>query len=466
METQNHIDQHDPGRIYRASAFAVESLEGRTFLSTYTVSNTNDTGAGSLRQAITDANNHAGADVVHFAIGSGAKTISPKTQLPGLQDNTTLDATSQPGYAGKPLITLNGSSAGNIDGVRIYGTNCTVKGLNIQHFKGSGMLVTGKGGNHISANYIGTDASGVAAAGNGGTGILLQSPNNVVGGTNLSDRNVISANGSVGVMCYTSVAKGNQILGNYLGTNAAGTGKLGNGTNGVQIDGASGNLVAHNVASGNNRDGILVINAGASLNTIQSNYCGTNAAGTGRLGNGWYGIECSQHDNSIGGRHAGNIASANGYGGIVLYLSSAYGNRVQGNLIGTDKTGTKDLGNIGRGMELTNGAHDNRVGGTRGYEANTISGNDLGGVGIYSGSKNNLIQRNNIGTTANGKSALANTGVGVIVTDNAGMNYIGGKGTLNIIAFNTDYGVVISKGLSATLGSNSIHDNVKGTILK
>src|SRR6266487_676022 len=102
MESQKHIDQPRGGRVYRARLWAVvETLEGRTLLSTYTVVNANDSGAGSLRQAILDANAHSGADMIRFQISSGAKTISPKSQLPGLGDGTTLDATTQPGYAGK-----------------------------------------------------------------------------------------------------------------------------------------------------------------------------------------------------------------------------------------------------------------------------------------------------------------------------------------------------------------------------
>ena len=86
----------------------IEGLEDRRLMSTYMVTTAADSGAGSLRQAITDANNHAGPDVIHFAIGTGAKTISPSTGLPGLGDGTVLDATTQPGYAGKPLIDING----------------------------------------------------------------------------------------------------------------------------------------------------------------------------------------------------------------------------------------------------------------------------------------------------------------------------------------------------------------------
>jgi len=82
----------------------MESMESRTLLSTYTVTTANDSGSGSLRDAIVKANNNAGADIIKFAIGTGAKTISLASKLPALSGPTILDATSQPGYAGKPLI--------------------------------------------------------------------------------------------------------------------------------------------------------------------------------------------------------------------------------------------------------------------------------------------------------------------------------------------------------------------------
>src|SRR6185437_10060533 len=152
-------------RVKLASA-VLEGLEDRRLMSTYMVTTTADSGAGSLRQAITDASNHAGPDVIHFAIGTGAKTISPSKGLPGLGDGTVLDATTQPGYAGKPLIDIDGSGAGSTDGLRISGSGVVVRGLIINHFKGSGILVLGGGGNRIAGNYIGTDAAGTADAGN------------------------------------------------------------------------------------------------------------------------------------------------------------------------------------------------------------------------------------------------------------------------------------------------------------
>src|SRR3954447_1155383 len=91
----------------------IEFLEQRQLFSTYTVTTTANSGAGSFRDAITKANGHAGADVVAFKIGTGAKTIPPTSALPTVTGPTVLDATTHPGFAGKPLIELNGTSAGS-----------------------------------------------------------------------------------------------------------------------------------------------------------------------------------------------------------------------------------------------------------------------------------------------------------------------------------------------------------------
>ena len=459
MRKQKHAHRHRHSRSYRAFTRALEPLESRTLLSTYTVTNANDSGAGSLRQAILDANAHAGADTVVFKIGSGAKTINLAKGLPALGDKLTLDASTQPGYAGKPLITLNGAGAGSAtDGLKIAGSGVAVRGLAINRFGGSGILVLGKGSNRITNCYVGTDSTGSFASANGAHGVLLQSPNNLVGGARAADRNVISGNGLSGVFVYTAAASGNVISGNFIGTSASGTAKIPNARNGVQIDGAAMNRIGglkageRNVISGNARDGVLIVNAGAQLNVVQGNFIGTNAAGTGALGNGWYGVEISRPDNVVGGAAtgAGNVVSANGYGGIVLFLATASGNRVQGNFVGTDATGTKDLGNIGRGVEFTNGAHDNRVGGARFVERNVISGNDNGGVGFYSGSKMNLLQGNFIGTNAAGTAALGNSKVGVTVTDSAGTNFIGGPNAGNVISGNAQ-GIVLSAGTAPSI---------------
>src|SRR5436853_2502187 len=76
---------------------------------TLIVTNTNDSGPGSLRQAILDANNNPGLDTISFSIGSGPKTIRPLEALPTLTDPVVIDGTTQPGFSGTPIIEIDGS---------------------------------------------------------------------------------------------------------------------------------------------------------------------------------------------------------------------------------------------------------------------------------------------------------------------------------------------------------------------
>ncbi len=89
-------------------------MEDRTLLSTFLVSNTGDSGPGSLRQAILDSNAATGAtNTIDFDIsGTGVQTIAPLSPLPAITNPVLIDGTSQPGYAGTPLIELSGSQAG------------------------------------------------------------------------------------------------------------------------------------------------------------------------------------------------------------------------------------------------------------------------------------------------------------------------------------------------------------------
>src|SRR5439155_26949600 len=121
-------------RTYRPK---LEHLEDRCLPSTFTVLNTNDSGAGSLRQAILDANAAAGADVINFNIdGGGVQTIAPTSILPQITGAVTIDGTTQPGFAGSPIIELNGASASAFAGLNITAGNSTVRGLVINRFNG------------------------------------------------------------------------------------------------------------------------------------------------------------------------------------------------------------------------------------------------------------------------------------------------------------------------------------------
>jgi parallel beta-helix repeat protein len=455
---------------------AVERLERRTLCAVFVVTTTADGGAGTLRQAIADANRAAGLDSIHFAIGSGVKTISPRTSLPTLTDPVVLDATTQPGYAGRPLIELSGAEAGttsSVSGLTVSAGGSTVRGFVINRFSANGIAVTGRGGNTVAGNWIGTDATGTSAAPNAGQGVFVQSNANVIGGLVASDRNVISGNVKNGVQLYTT-ATGNHVRGNYIGTNAAGSAAVPNQKCGVSIYAARGNVIgglratARNVISGNSADGVLIASDGASGNKVLGNYIGTDATGTRPVGNLLYGVEVSQPDNFIGGptSAARNVISGNAKSGVALYLATATGNRVLGNFIGTDRSGLRAVGNGGRGVDVTNGPSGNYVGGTTFASRNVISGNHDGGVGVYSGSARNYFRGNYIGTDANGARAVPNSGAGIALSAAVGAgNVIGGAtaGAANVIAGNAGDGVRVGESSGTVIEGNRIGTDRSGT---
>ncbi|MCP5090943.1 MAG: DUF4347 domain-containing protein, partial [Gammaproteobacteria bacterium] len=174
-------------------------------LSTYTVSNTNDSGAGSLRQAIIDANASAGTDNIFFdisdALVGGAHTISLLSALPDISETVVIDGTQDSDFSGTPIIVLDGSGAGvGVDGLRLAAGSdgSTIQGLVINQFTDNGIEIDSSNNNLILGNYIGTDASGTTALGNGNDGIwIYQADDNVVGSTTAG--NVIAANSDSGI---------------------------------------------------------------------------------------------------------------------------------------------------------------------------------------------------------------------------------------------------------------------------
>ncbi|HEX8323057.1 MAG TPA: right-handed parallel beta-helix repeat-containing protein [Tepidisphaeraceae bacterium] len=426
----------------------MEGMEGRRLFSTYVVTTTADSGGGSLRDAIKQANSHAGHDVINFKIGTGLKTIQTVTGLPYISGSVTIDATTQPGYSGKPLVELRGDRSGGY-GLNVGGGNSTIKGLIINRYN-SGILIVKNGGNVVQNCYIGTGTSGDTDQGNYDKGIIVQTANNLIGGTGANQGNVISGNGTEGVQFYLYKSTNNKLQGNKIGTNAGGTFAIPNGKSGVAVHGAPNNLVggttpsARNIISGNGTDGIVINQAGATGTVIQGNYIGTDVTGTKRVANLHYGVETSQPYTVVGGDTAAarNIVSGNGYTGVVLWLASGSNNIVQNNYIGTDVTGTRDVGNYWRGVDVSNGSANNLV------KDNLISGNDIDGVMLYQGG-NNTVQSNTIGFNASRTAALPNFGNGIRFTNAASAKAIG-----NFIGHNGGYGLFRTGGGAITLSAN------------
>jgi len=448
----------------------LEQLEMRLAPATFTVCNTLDDGSThSLRWAITQANADTDpTSLINFNIAaSGVQTILVGSSsayagqaLPALTHPTTIDGTTEPGFAtaGTPVIVLNGSQAGAVDGLDITGGNSTIKGLVIQQFQGSGLVLETNGGDRIQGNYIGTNAAGTVALANT-NGIAIYSNANTIGGTSAGAGNVISGNNNVGVGIFAAAASGNLVQGNYIGTNASGTSAVPNAAYGVLVLAASGNTIggavagSGNVVSGNGQIGVFLAGTGTTGNVVAGNDIGTNPNGTAALANAVYGvvINAGASGNLIGGTTsgAGNVVSANGQVGVFLSGTGTTGNVVAGNDIGTNLNGTAALANAAYGVAINGGASDNTVGGTTPGAGDVVSGN--GAVGVFltgSGTTGNVVAGNDIGTNLNGTAALPNASYGVAINGGASGNLIGGStaAARNVISGNsgtTGSGVII-----------------------
>jgi hypothetical protein len=372
---------------------------------TFSVTNTSDSGAGSLRQAIADANSGGpGPHTITFDIpGSGVHTIVPATGLPFLSvasGGVTIDGTTQPGYAGSPLIqvtcgaifsgfTVDGAGGGTIKGLAIGGCLTAVTA-------DTAVPVT------VQACHIGTDATGTVAAPNG-EGIEVAAAILTIGGPSASDGNLISGNGGHGINMN---AGGGTIQNNKIGTDVTGTVALPNVGNGI------------NTVLGVSNVPLLIGGPGAG-NLIS--------------GNTMYGIQVNQHPDVT----------------------------IQGNSIGTDASGTAAIANGIGGIDF--GGANFVVGGTGAGEGNLVSGNP---IGLDLDADGMVVQGNFVGVDASHTLALPNTGIGIRVTSSPtpaspsviGSSTPGGPGG-NLIAFNGGQGLVVSSGTRNTIRGNSIHDN-------
>lgn len=484
-------------------AFGVLCFVGSAAADTFTVINTDDSGAGSLRMAITDANAHANIDadtpdIIAFAIpGAGVHTIAPVSPLPAITDPVVIDGYTQTGASANTSavgnnavlhVELAGESlTGAVIAFDLDGGKSTVRGLVIHGFgispaafAGSGAIRIASDENVVAGNFLGSNVTGDAALPNS-FGVSVDSGmDNLVGGVTPADRNLFasdatdsSASGRTGIQVRTTQG-GTRIQGNYIGTNAAGTAALGNfrGIDVVGFDGAdltiggitsnpgrgAGNVISGNSSLGGiSNDGIYIANRPGDL-MIQGNLIGLNAAGTAALPNGVSGINFQDAVPGsstllVGGTVSGarNVIYDNRIAGIV---SNAIGLTVQGNFIGTNITGTTKLGGGGGiGITISGTA---TIGGTAAGAGNVISCDGLG-IRVYGGTL--TIQGNYFGTAADGVSPLPSyQGLSV---ENDAVATVGGvaAGAGNVIANHTFAGVTVKDTAHVAIRHNSIYDN-------
>ncbi|MEO8586413.1 MAG: CSLREA domain-containing protein, partial [Acidobacteriota bacterium] len=448
-------------RLLCAAAFAAILLASTSArAATITVNSAADTtandGVCTLREAITAANTDTasgaaagecaagalGLDTIVFAIpaatdpgcvvGTGVCTIAPAFALPNIIDAVTIDGytqtgavantntvASQLGLNGALKIQLTGTAGGN--GLTIRAPAVTVRGLVVNGFtNGIDARLSAGGTITLEGNYVGTNVTGTAVAGNGSVGINTGGTGSIViGGTTPAARNLISGNGrsllGPGILTFTDIAA--TIQGNLIGTDVTGLVALANGGPGINANPVT-----------------------------QAITVGGTAAG------------------------AGNLVTGNGYNNVSIFGGT--GHFVQGNLVGTNVTGTAALpsdmpfipGNPRTGVHLVN-TSNTLVGGTTVAARNIISGNVSGGVDIStvtgSAGGSNQVQGNYIGTDITGTVNLGNSGFGVLLSNSPGSS-VGGSvaGAPNIIAFTVGgVGIGTALGVNNSLLGNSIHSN-------
>ncbi|HLG14767.1 MAG TPA: hypothetical protein VJH03_09740 [Blastocatellia bacterium] len=332
-------------------------------MATFNVTNTNDTGPGSLRHAILDANSNSGPDLITFNVGGGGvKTVSLLSPLPEITDPVTIDGTTQPSASptlitepqvnGTSIIELDGTNAGSgANGLVITAGNSVVKGLAIGNFNGHAISLRQRGNNMIMNNFLGTDVTCTENRGNGGEGANIENSND-----NAVTGNTIVFNGDGGSIINSN---GNLIRDNNLGTDATMTQNKGNRGAGF------GFLNALN-------------------NRFESNRIGFNEVGI--IGFGGTG-------NMIGGTDpkAANFIGRNGTG---LSLIDAADTTIQGNFFGTNPL-LENLGNQDAAIELVGTSSNNKIGGAPVAASNWIAFNRFGVLALP-GTSSNLFLFNRV----------------------------------------------------------------------
>lgn len=350
-------EELEPRILYAADTAALTGLASLGDIgTTFVVSSTADSGPGTLREAITLANQNPGADTIRFDIRDplvdGAHTITPRSALPVITDTVWLDASREPDALalGRPVVELVGHDAGGSSSALVLADGSDgslVRGLAIRQFGGAAIQVReGADGVALAGLRIGTDVTGMFAPGNGGNAIETRAAGTLVGGAQAADRNLLSGN-NAGVQVI-GTASGVRIEGNFIGTDASGQSALGNRTVGIYLS-APGTAVVDNLVSGNGYEGVYLLSA-ATGTTVQGNQIGTDLSGTRALGNGSFGVYVENtREVLIGGTTpgAGNQIAWQKAGAGVSIVGTAGAVSVLGNAI-HDNTGLGiDLGAAG-----------------------------------------------------------------------------------------------------------------------
>lgn len=397
-------------------------------MAAFTVSNLNDSGAGSLRAAMEGVNATASgvANTVSFTVTG---TITLLSDLPALTRQAAIVAgDGVTGSAPTVGIDFNGN-AGLVFAAGSAGSQLV--GLSLGDASGHGVTL-GAGGILLNNNYIGLALDGTAA-GNDGDGVFVAatSSGNFIGSnpaaaTLAADgdpasgvvSNVISANGGNGITLEGS--DNNTIVSNRIGTSVDGNSALANAGNGIHLRG------------------------GADGNMIGGTVTGNDASGDP---NNPTGNEGDAAAIVIVAPPLGNLVSGNDGDGIRIDSNST-GNTLSGNYVGTTTAGTSALGNQGDGVAIVNADSNTLVGclvtDLPFVYYNVVAGNGLNGIRVTD-SDNVTIRANFVGLGADNATVVANAADGILINGNSQNTTVGGVIPLgNVVSGNGNNGIEVA----------------------
>lgn len=368
-------------------------------------------------------------------------------------------------------ILIRANAKSNLIGTDADGVADDAEGNLISGNLRHGVFIAGSGASNITVagNKIGVDSTGSVGLGNAGNGVRITNgaSHNQIGGASAAERNIISGNMQSGVFIANAGSIENAVLGNFIGTDATGESPVGNAQYGVYLPlGSSDAWIRDNVVSGNALDGIFITDG--QNHRIEGNFIGTNVAGdkaVPNLGAGLNiqglsnGILVGTNGDSVADEAESNLISGNLGHGVFIGGAGVSNITVAGNKIGSDANGAIALGNAGDGVRITNGASQNRIGGTATAERNIISGNAQSGVFIANaGTTENIVLGNFIGTNANAEAPLGNSRHGVHLL-------LGSSDTTlsnNVVSGNALNGIAITDGRDHRIEGNFVGTNAGG----
>jgi len=275
-------------------------LQGETIV----VTSTADSGPGTLRQALLDAQS---GDTITFDPAvfppSAPATIYPSSQLPPItQGNMMIDASN----AGMILDGRKITTPQSVDGLSLSSNSNTIRGLQIVGFSDAGIAL------HSGASYnvIGGDWG--------------------IGAGPLGQGNLISGNGNFGIGLWDEGTSHNTIQGNYIGITLDGMATWGHSRDGIHSNGANHNLITGNVIGGNNNAGVMLCCVADGGNVVTGNIIGTDEGGANPLGNHLAGVLIDRTSYNVIG--PGNIIAYNTGQGIMFWENTAYNTVTQNSI--------------------------------------------------------------------------------------------------------------------------------------